>query len=52
METANAFDILILPILQSLAWVFATFPILHGIRVAVGRQLAQHGRPEGAKAPR
>jgi hypothetical protein len=52
METANAFDVLILPILQSFAWIFATFPILHGIRVAIGNQLRQQGRAEGVKAPR
>jgi hypothetical protein len=52
METSNAFDVLIVPILQGFAGIFATFPILHGIRVAVGNHFRRQGRPEAAEAPR
>jgi hypothetical protein len=37
METANAFDMLVLPVLQWFAGIFVTFPLLHGIRVGLGR---------------
>jgi len=36
METANAFDMLILPILQTFAATFVAFPLLHGIRLTLG----------------
>ena len=44
METANAFDMLILPMLQCTAGMFVTFPILHGIRVGLGRMFGGSGR--------
>lgn len=52
METANAFDMLILPMLQWFAGAIATFPILHGIRVAVGSLFAAPGRAQAGNVPR
>ncbi len=52
METANAFDMLILPMLQWFACTIATLPILHGIRVAIGNLLAPTGRADAGHASR
>ena len=52
METANAFDMLILPILQWFAGIFATLPILHGIRVGIGRLFGRPARAEARHAGR
>jgi hypothetical protein len=52
METANAFDVLILPILQCFAWMMATFPILHGLRVGIGNLIRQPRRAEAGHASR
>jgi hypothetical protein len=52
METANAFDMLVLPMLQWFAGVFVTFPILHGIRVGIGQLIAQPDRAESGHVSR
>jgi hypothetical protein len=39
MDTTNAFDLLVLPILQWFVGIFSAFPILHGLRVGLGRWL-------------
>ena len=52
MESANAFDMLILPMLQWFAGIFATFPILHGVRVGLGRIVAQTGSAKSDPAAR
>jgi hypothetical protein len=52
MEPGNAFDMLILPMLQWFAGTIATLPILHGIRVGFGRLIGQPGRPEPARSSR
>ena len=44
MESANAFDMLILPILQYFAGIVASFSILQGIGVGLGRLLEGPGR--------
>lgn len=40
METANAFDMLILPMLQWCAGTVATLPVLRGIWVGIGKLFA------------
>jgi hypothetical protein len=46
METANAFDMLILPMLQWCAGTVATLPVLHGIRVVIGKLFGDSDRAE------
>jgi hypothetical protein len=49
METANAFDMLVLPVLQWFAGIVATFPILHGIRVGLGRLFSESKSGEDSR---
>jgi hypothetical protein len=44
MDTGNAFDMLILPIIQCMAGIFATFPILHGMQVGIDHLRGGAGR--------
>jgi hypothetical protein len=52
METANAFDMLVLPMLQCFAGAFVTFPILHGIRVGLSRMFGESTDHETGSASR
>ncbi len=46
MGTANAFNMLILPVLESTAGIFAVFAMIHLLRVAFGRLRATESAPE------
>lgn len=52
MDPANAFDVLILPILQCTAGIFATFPILHGMQVGLDQLFGTSRRSLSARDPR
>ena len=52
MDSANAFDMLILPIFQCTAGIFATFPILHGLQVGLSQWFGHPVRRESGRNSR